>query len=65
MRRLFLGIGTNQNKKLCNLHTLIINGWSIAIRKVIPSIIEANFIKWENEAKFDFYVKSYKLCSND
>ena len=29
-----LGIGKNQNQKLCNLHSLIINGCSITIKKV-------------------------------
>ena len=28
-----LGIGRNQNQKLCNLYSFIINGWNISIEK--------------------------------
>ena len=37
-----LWIGKNQNQKLCNLYSLIINGWSITIGRV------KIFDNWDN-----------------
>ena len=38
-----LRIGRNQNQKLCNLYSLIINAWSITIGKVKILINRGNF----------------------
>ena len=58
-----LGIGRNQNQKLYNLHSLIINGWSITIGKVKILDNRGNFqyVKTEKNVKFYFHIKFYSL----
>ena len=62
-----LGIGRNQHKKLCNLHSLIVNGWSITIRKVKILDNWGNFqlVKNWKYVKFDFQIKFYKPITNN
>ena len=49
-----LGIGRNQNQKLYNLHSLIINGWSITIGKVKILDNRGNFQYVKTEKMLNF-----------
>ena len=60
-----LGIGGKQNKKLCNLHSLIINVWSITIgkAKILDNRGNFQYVKnwkkklnliWNTESKLKF-----------
>ena len=49
-----IGIEKKQNQKWFNLHALIINGWSITIRKVKILDNRGNFRSAKNWKNFEF-----------
>ena len=58
-----LGVGRNQNRKLCDLYLLIINGWSWDKAGIIEAIFSRS--KTEKNCKFDFHIELCKPITNN